>query len=231
MAHPMSFPFPQPDDDADRRNRFASVHGFDSAGPASLRERAASQPPRTSTQNFLSSHQAVSPILGRGNPTWAQRPPPTFNPGSFPGRSSSFSAAPSLQNSLSTMREDRTFPSTFEEDGESEATSDTYDERFIPTMPSRGRSYTGEITRSRSQSLATRPGPVGNSFGHPALNNWNDSGFGSNPLSIPGRIPETKSLASNRYGLFDISPRSTFDDRFLSPPLHPARLLLLQPYS
>ncbi|KAI0252730.1 PSP1 C-terminal conserved region-domain-containing protein [Lactifluus subvellereus] len=209
MTHPINFPFPQPDDDADRRNRFASAHGFDSVGPASLRERAASQPPRTSTQNFLSSHQALSPSLGRGNPPWAQRPPPTFNPGSFPGRSSSFSTtAPSLQNSLSAVREARAFASTFEDD-ESEATSDTYDERFIPTMPSRGRSYTAEITRSRSQSLATRPGPVGSTFGQPGLNSWNDSGFGSNPLSIPGRIPETKSLASNRNPV-DISNMSPF---------------------
>jgi hypothetical protein len=238
MAHPINYPFPQPDDDADRRNRFASAHGFDSAGPTSLRERAASQPPRTSTQNFLTSHQAVSPNLGRGNPHWAQRPPPTFNPGSFPGRSSSFSAtAPSLQNSLSAVREARAFASTFEDD-ESEATSDTYDERFIPTMPSRGRSYAAEITRSRSQSLATRPVPIGTTFGQHGLNTWSDSGFGSNPLSIPGRFPETKSLASNRYGLFGISPRSPFDDRFVPSPVlrgsfpcsHPADISNMSPF-
>ena len=236
MTHPINFPFPQPEDDADRRNRFASVHGFDSVGPASLRERAASQPPRTSTQNFLSSHQAVSPSLGRGNPPWAHRPPPTFNPGSFPGRSSSFSTTAPLQNSLSAMREARAFASTFEDD-ESEAMSDTYDERFIPTMPSRGRSYAAEITRSRSQSLATRPGPVGSTFGQPGLSSWNDSGFGSNPLSIPGRIPETKSLASNRYDLSCMSPWSTFDNRFLCSPVpgssycsHPADISNMSPF-
>jgi hypothetical protein len=216
MAHPINFPFPQPDDDADRRNRFASMHSIDSVGPASLRERAASQPPRTSSQNFLPSHQAVSPSLGRGNPSWAQRPPPTFNPGSFPGRSSSFSAtAPSLQNSLSAMREARAFASTFEDD-ESEAPSDTYDERFIPSMQSRGRSYAAELTRSRSQSLATRPGPVGSAIGgQPAIGSWNDSGFGTNPLNIPGRITENKPFSSNRYGYFGTSPRSSLDDRFL----------------
>jgi len=197
MAH-LSFPFPQPDDDADRRNRFASVHGFDSAGPASLRERAASQPPRTSSQNFLSSHQAVSPSLGRGNAPWTQRLPPSFNPGSFPGRSSSFSTtAPTLQTSLSTMREARAFASTFEDD-ESEAMSDTYDERFIPTAQSRGRSYAADLTRSRSQSLATRPGPVGSAYAQTGLSSWNDSGFGSNPLSIPGRLGESKQFAGNR---------------------------------
>jgi hypothetical protein len=201
MAHPVNFPFPQPEDDADRRNRFASVHGFDSAGPTSLRERAASQPPRTSSQNFLSSqsHQAVSPSLGRGNTPWAQRPPSSFNPGSFPGRSSSFSTtAPSLHPSLSAMREARTFGSTFEDD-ESEAMSDTYDERYIPASQLRGRSYVPDFTRSRSQSLATRPGPVGSAYGQPGLGSWNDSGFGSNPLSIPGRLETSKPFTGNRY--------------------------------
>jgi hypothetical protein len=219
MAHPINFPFPQPDDDADRRNRFASVNGLDSAGPASLRERAASQPPRTTSQNFLSSHQAVSPTITRGNPPWAQRPPPTFNPGSFPGRSSSFSTtAPSLQTSLSAMREARAFASTFEDD-ESEATSDTYDDRFIPSVSSRGRSYAADLTRSRSQSLATHPGTLGNTIGQSGLGGWNDSGFGSNPLSIPGRIAETKAFASNRYGHFRPSSESPVDDRFLPSPL------------
>lgn len=229
MAHPINFPFPQPEDDVDRRNRFASMHGFDSTGPTSLRERAASQPPRTSSQNFLSSHQAVSPSLGRGNPSWAQRAP-TFNPGSFPGRSSSFSAtAPSLQTSLSAMREARAFASTFEDD-ESEAPSDTYDERFIPSSMSRGRSYATELTRSRSQSLATRPGPVGSTIGQPVLGGWNDS-FGTNALNIPGRITDTKPFASNRYGYFGTSPRSSFDDRFLISPVPPDHNLRPSSYS
>ncbi|KAI0271658.1 PSP1 C-terminal conserved region-domain-containing protein [Gloeopeniophorella convolvens] len=210
MAHPVNFPYQQPDDDADRRNRFASMQGSDSTGPASLRERAASQPPRTSSQNFLSSHQAVSPSLGRSNPSWAQRIPSSLNPGSFPGRSSSFSnTAPSLQTSLSAMREARAFASTFEDD-ESEATSDTYDERFMPPMPSRGRSYAADLTRSRSQSLATtRPGPIGSSFGQPGLGSWNDSSFGSNPLSIPGRIGDAKPFSNNRHPA-DISNMSPF---------------------
>jgi len=230
MAHPMNVPFPQPDDDADRRNRFASVNGLDSAGPASLRERAASQPPRTSSQNFLSSHQTISPTLSRGNPPWAQRPPPTFNPGSFPGRSSSFSTtAPTLQTSLSAMREARAFASTFEDD-ESEATSDTYDERFLPSSM-RGRSYAADLTRSRSQSLVTRPGALGSNVGQPGHGVWNDSGFGSNPLSIPGRIAETKTFASNRYGYFGTSLKSSFDDRFLPSPISPDLNLRSSPYS
>ncbi|KAI9509858.1 PSP1 C-terminal conserved region-domain-containing protein [Russula earlei] len=238
MAHPVSFPYSQPEDDADRRNRFASAQGLDSAGPASLRERAASQPPRTSSQNFLSSHQAVSPSVGRANPPWAQRPPPSFNPGSFPGRSSSFSTtAPSLQNSLSAMREARAFASTFEDD-ESEATSDAYDDRFIHTVPSRGRSYGAELTRSRSQSLATRPGPVGSTYGQPGLAGWNDSGFGSNPLSIPGRIAETKPFATNRYGYCWYLALISFDDRFLALNLfsifsyssHPADISNMSPF-
>lgn len=231
MAHPINVPFPQPDDDVDRRNRFASVNGLDSAGPASLRERAASQPPRTSSQNFLPSHQPISPTLTRGNPPWAQRPPPTFNPGSFPGRSSSFSTtAPSLQTSLSAMREARAFASTFEDD-ESEATSDTYDERFIPSMSSRGRSYAADLTRSRSQSLVTRPGALGSNVGQPGHGVWNDSGFGSNPLSIPGRIAETKTFASNRYGYFGASLKSSFDDRFLPSRISPDLNLRSSPYS
>jgi hypothetical protein len=115
------------------------------------------------------------------------------------------------------MREARAFASTFEDD-ESEIQSDTYDERFIPSMQSRGRSYAAELTRSRSQSLATRPGPVGSTIGQPALGGWNDSGFGTNPLNIPGRITETKTFASNRYGYFGTSPKSSFDDRFLLSP-------------
>lgn len=231
MAHPINVPFPQPDDDTDRRNRFASVNGLDSAGPASLRERAASQPPRTSSQNFLSSHQTISPTLSRGNPPWAQRPPPTFNPGSFPGRSSSFSTtAPTLQTSLSAMREARAFASTFEDD-ESEATSDTYDERFIPSMSSRGRSYAADLTRSRSQSLVTRPGALGSNVGQPGHGVWNDSGFESNPLSIPGRIAETKTFASNRYGYFGTSLKASFDDRFLPSPISPDLNLRSSPYS
>ena len=230
MAHPMNVPFPQPDDDADRRNRFASVNGLDSAGPASLRERAASQPPRTSSQNFLLSHQAISPTLSRGNPPWAQRPPTTFNPGSFPGRSSSFSTTAPLQASLSAMREARAFASTFEDD-ESEATSDTYDERFIPSMTSRGRSYAADLTRSRSQSLATRPGALGSNVGQPGHAGWNDSGFGSNPLSIPGRIAETKTFASNRYGYFGTSLKSSFDDRFPPSPISPGPNLRSSSYS
>ncbi|KAI0321473.1 PSP1 C-terminal conserved region-domain-containing protein [Amylostereum chailletii] len=199
------------DDDADRRNRFASAHDSDS-GPASLRERAASQPPRSSAQPFYPS--SGSPSLGRGtNPPWAPSPqrysgfsPNGGLPGSVPTRSSSFSStAPSLQNHLNAMREARAFPSTFEDD-ESEALSDTYDDRFVsPTLPSnanaRGRSYAIDLTRSRSQSLATtsRANALAGAFST-SLGSWDESGLSSGPLGIPGRYGDIQPPSSSRYG-------------------------------
>ncbi|KAI0063245.1 PSP1-domain-containing protein [Artomyces pyxidatus] len=224
MSHSNGYQAQQADD-TDRRNRFASVQGSDS-GPASLRERAASQPPRTSSQNFLSSQQSLSPSLGRGNPPWAtstQRLPSGLNPGSYSGlppipvRSSSFSStAPTLQTSLSAMREARAFASTFEDD-ESEV-SDTYDERFVPpSMPHRGRTYAADLTRSRSQSLATnRVGGVG-VFAQPGLGNWNDSSSLSNPLNIPGRYGDIKPPGSSRYGSLGTLGRSPSNNYSSSP--------------
>ncbi|THH12853.1 hypothetical protein EW146_g7307 [Bondarzewia mesenterica] len=217
----------QQQDDADRTNRFVSVQSYES-GPASLRERAASQPPRSSAQNFVSSPQASSPGLGRtsGSPWSAQqqRFPSSLNPGSFQGlpqsvptRSSSFSAT-SLQGSLSALRESRTFASTFEDD-ESEATSDTYDERYMPpTLPARGRSYAADLTRSRSQSLATtRPGPIGSPYSS-GLGSWTESGLSSNPLNIPSaRYMDVKPPGNSRYGSFGTLGRSPSNNYSSSP--------------
>lgn len=118
------------------------------------------------------------------------------------------------------MRESR-FASTFEDD-ESEVLSDVhdpYDERFVGNntqsaigsgIPGRGRSIAADMTRSRSQSLATthRPGAIGSPF---PSNLWNDSAFtpNSNPLSIPGsRYNELKPPGSSRYGSLGALGRS-----------------------
>ncbi|TFY75677.1 hypothetical protein EWM64_g8334, partial [Hericium alpestre] len=199
----------QPPDDADRRNRFVSGHGSDS-GPQSLRERAASQPPRTSGQNFLPPQPGLSPNLGRGSSPWASQRFTGALP-TIPTRSSSFSAtAPGLQGSLSSLHEGRAFTSTFEDD-ESEALSDTYDERYVPpSLPARGRSYAADLTRSRSQSLATtsRPQPIGSPLSS-GLPPWGDSSLGSNPLSIPGsRYGEIKPPGGSRYGSLGATGRS-----------------------
>ena len=151
---------------------------------------------------------------------------PSLQPGlpsSVPTRSASFSNPSNLPPSLfsSAMRESR-FASTFEDD-ESEALSDIhdgYDDRFvggsspsaigsgIPTA--RGRSYAADLTRSRSQSLATthRPGAIGSPF---PSSLWNDSTFSSssNPLSIPGaRYNDLKPPGSSRYGSLGALGRS-----------------------
>lgn len=118
------------------------------------------------------------------------------------------------------MRDSR-FASTFEDD-EYDASSDihdSYDDRFGGNTPSaigsglppgRGRSFAADMTRSRSQSLATanRPGTIGSPF---AASLWNDSGFtsGSGPLSIPGsRYNDLKTPGGSRYGSLGALGRS-----------------------
>ena len=108
------------------------------------------------------------------------------------------------------MRETRTFPSTFEDD-ESEVLQDSYDERFLS---SRGRPYTHDPTRSRSQSLATtRPGAIGSGFARPSLaQNWPMDNF-SNPLSISsGRYGDIQALEQGRYGSYGVgrSPQNIY---------------------
>lgn len=130
---------------------------------------------------------------------------------SVPTRSSSFSNPQS--NYSSALRESH-FESTFEDD-ESEALSDTYDhhddDRYVPTS-SRGRSYAPDLTRSRSQSLATttaRPTSITSPYHQSNL--WADAS--SNPLNIPAaRYGEIKPPASSRYGSLGAMGRSPLAD-------------------
>ncbi|KAI0697182.1 PSP1 C-terminal conserved region-domain-containing protein [Cytidiella melzeri] len=224
----------QSSEDTDRTNRFLASHGTDTPTGISLRERAASQPPRTSnSQAFLASPSLQTMRTPSGGPGVWPRFSSGLNPNSpslqsglpssVPARSASFSNSSNLPPSLfsSAMRESR-FASTFEDD-ESEVLSDIhdpYDDRFVrggspsaigsgvPTA--RGRSYAVDMTRSRSQSLATthRPGPIGSPFPSKL---WNDSGFSSssNPLSIPGsRYNDLKPPGSSRYGSLGALGRS-----------------------
>lgn len=118
------------------------------------------------------------------------------------------------------MRE-RSFSSTFEDD-ELEGLSDTYDERYIPPSLSpviRGRTYNQDLSRSRSQSLATsRQGAIGSPYlGTPAMASWNES-FLSNPLNIPGaRYGEIKPPGNSRYGSLGTLGRSTTNIYSSSP--------------
>ncbi|KAH7923766.1 PSP1-domain-containing protein [Leucogyrophana mollusca] len=217
-------------DEADRRNRFLAPARPDS-GSGTHRERATSQPPHSNGQSFLSSpsqqHTIPSNLGGTASTPWStSRMQSALNPGarsgalssSVPTRSPSFSNTQS--NFSSAMRDARAFPSTIEDD-ESEALSDTYDEQYIsPTMSmSRGRSFAPDLTRSRSQSLATttRPGPIGSPFQSQGL--WSESSsLSSNPLNIPGsRYGEIKPPGSSRYGSLGTMGRSPLSNHLDSP--------------
>ncbi|KAF9817522.1 hypothetical protein IEO21_03373 [Rhodonia placenta] len=206
-------------DDADRRNRFLSDHGTDT--PNSLRERAASQPPRTTSQGFLSS--PMQPMRNPSGGVWPRlsglNPNNTSGalPQSVPTRSASFSSSPPNQQGLftSAMRDSR-FASTFEDD-ESEALSDAqdsydaYDERYVrPSFQgTRGRTYAADLTRSRSQSLATtRPGAIGSGLPHGSSALWNDSSF-TGAKNIPSsRYNELRPPGNSRYGSLGALGRS-----------------------
>lgn len=216
-------------DDTDRQNRFSSSHsGSDT--PGSLRERAASQPPR-GVSDFLSTHNTFQGSGGGGGgggsgSSWLNAPQRLSSiqtigglPQSVPTRSASFSAGnPNPQlHFASAMRETRTFPSTFEDDetDPSAEFQDSYDDRFLS---SRGRTYTHDPTRSRSQSLAaTRPGAIGSGFARPSLTpNWPMDSF-SNPLAIPNtRYNELQAPVTGRYGSYGVarSPQNIYN----SPP-------------
>ena len=220
------------DDDADRTNRFLSTHsGTDTPNNLSLRERAASQPPRTSAnQGYLTSPPPLTMRTNSGGPgVWPRfssslHPNASLQPGlpsSVPTRSSSFSNTSNAQQAFSSAMRESRFASTFEDD-ESEALSDihdpSYDERYISNtqsaigsgIPGRGRTYAGDMTRSRSQSVATttRPGAIGSPF---SSGLWNDAAFSSssNPLNIPGsRYDSLKPTGSSRYGSLGAIGRS-----------------------
>ncbi|KIK03730.1 hypothetical protein K443DRAFT_676558 [Laccaria amethystina LaAM-08-1] len=237
MAHSTSINPPHPSvdlDDDDRKSRFQTSpggtengNGSGGGGNASHRERAASQPPRSSDQAFLSSpssqHFIPSSLGGNGSPWGGSRmlSPIRGQPVSI--RSSSFSSNPQ-QNQFSSAMRGPAFPSTFEDD-ESEGFSDTYDERYVPPSLSRGRSYGQDLSRSRSQSLAvahTRPGPVGSPYtGSSAMQSWNEPYLTSNttPLNIPGGrgYGDIKPPGSSRYGSLGTIGRSPTNLQSASP--------------
>lgn len=218
-------------DDADRTNRFlSSSSGADTPNTLSLRERAASQPPRSSnSQGFLASPslQSMRTNSGGGPGAWPRfssglNPDSSLQPGlpsSVPTRSSSFSARAGAGATFSSAMRDSRFASTFEDD-ESEALSDMndpYDDRYYGTsppaaigsgIPGRGRTYAADMTRSRSQSVATTTRPGLAAFNGAAL--WNDAAFSSsNPLSIPGSgFDRLKPAGSSRYGSLGALGRS-----------------------
>ncbi|KAI0757445.1 PSP1-domain-containing protein [Daedaleopsis nitida] len=202
-------------DDADRQNRFLSSHGTETPNGLSLRERSASQPPRS--QSFVAppSQPVRNHSGGAGSEAWGR-----FSSGlnplaqSVPTRSASFSSSPLSTHSpfTSAMRDSR-FASTFEDD-ESEALSDIqdpydpydpYDERFSMNMSLRGRTYAPDLTRSRSQSLATsRPGAIGSGFPGQGFGQWD----GSSPQSIPTRYDIKTPTSGSRYGSLGALGRS-----------------------
>ncbi|PPQ84541.1 hypothetical protein CVT25_007611 [Psilocybe cyanescens] len=209
------------DGDEDRRSRFQGTATGTENGAAPLRERAASQPPRSSDTSFVSSPPTQHFVPSNVGGPWSNNNSSNSSANSrmlspnrgqpIPIRSSSFSAHP--QNHFSSTMRDRAFPSTFEDD-ESEALSDTYDERYVPPSLARGRNYNQDISRSRSQSLATgRPGPVGSPYtGSSAMQSWNESYLShTNPLNIPSggqRYGEIKPPGQSRYGSLGTMGRS-----------------------
>ncbi|TFK47963.1 PSP1-domain-containing protein [Heliocybe sulcata] len=217
-------------DDADRTNRFLSLN-HEHSPSINQRERAASQPPRTGNPNLFSSLYRQTSFGGQpwspsGNTQ--QRFSSGLSPGSLPGlpssvptRSSSFSSSPSTATLSSMMREQYRgrFPSTFEDD-ESEALSDTYDERFVPqSIPSRGRTYAPDISRSRSQSLATtRPTPIGSPYEPSGLGpNWQESSY-PNAQNITGsRYGDIRPPGSSRYGSLGPSSKASNHIHSFSP--------------
>ena len=206
-------------EDDDRRSRFQNnTSGNENGSSASLRDRASSQPPGTSdNSHFFSSPTSQYYIPSSvGGPWTNSRLLSSNRVQPVPIRSSSLSA--NSQGQFSSAVRERVFPSTFEDD-ESEV-SDTYDERYVPSSLSRGRTYAQDPSRSRSQSLATsRPGLVPSTYtGSSAMQNWNDS-F-TNPLSIPGgqqRYGEIKPPGSSRYGSLGTLARSPTNIHSSSP--------------
>ncbi|KAL4069145.1 PSP1 C-terminal conserved region-domain-containing protein [Scleroderma yunnanense] len=212
-------PYP---DESDRRNRFLAP---DQAS-RTLRERAASQPPHSNSQGFLSSpsqqHTIPSSLGGSTSSSpWSLRMHSfsTTNrtgvgglPSSVPTRSSSFS---NQQTTFpSTLRGSR-FASTFEDD----EPEDIYDDRFIqPSTPvARGRPFASDLTRSRSQSLATttRPGPIASPFQSQNLGWPEATSIHSNPLNIPSsRYGDIKPPGSSRYGSLGTIGRSPLSNHY-----------------
>jgi hypothetical protein len=169
----------------DRTNRFLSPLGD---GHMSVRERAASQPPRAS-----GSPATPTPVPSPYTPrTPSGLNPHPVMPQSVPTRSTSFSGggyggggnAPTVQRGFASTYEDDEF------DG-----YDGYDE-------GRGRPAGAlDITRSRSQSLVpTRPGPIGSPF---RTSIWEAQGSTASSYADPGPAryaSELRPPAASRYG-------------------------------
>jgi len=208
-----TYEFYDDDDDYDhRRSRFNEMGSEN--GSAALRERATSQPPRATGDTHPSllpspppQHHLPSSLggpwstsrnslnHGRGQPTQI--------------RSSSYTSQP-LSNFGSAMR-DRPFPSTFEDD-ESEALSDTYDDRFLPPS-NRGRPILNhDSSKSRSQSLAPKQGPIGSIpllDTTTAMQSWNESYLSSTAVRPSGTSrhgPLGINIAVGRPDVSNISP-------------------------
>ena len=206
-------------DDSDRTNRFLASHGADTPNSLSLRERAASQPPQSSSQAFLASSPSAQQSIMRTNSSSTSAWPrvssglnPNHAQGSYPSsvpiRSASFSSnhVSTPQSMFSSAMRERSFASTFEDD-ESEAFSDNqdpYDDRYSPS-DMRGRTFASDISRSRSQSIATTTRPGMPSMA-PGGGLWGDSP--TNSLNIPGRYGELKPPGSSRYGSLGALGRS-----------------------
>ncbi|KLO17614.1 PSP1-domain-containing protein [Schizopora paradoxa] len=186
---------------ANRNNRFA--------GSGAVTPRSASQPPKTSNgdgdgslNDALSMASPAMQIYGvaasnsNSRETASQEVHPSAERGSY--NPSSFASA---------MRESRSFSSTFEDD-ESEADLDETQQQFMNssfTIP-RGRNYQVDVTRSRSQSLATmsRPAPIGSPLATHSNNDWSQH---SSAMSIPSRYNANNEPGS-RYGSLGTMGRS-----------------------
>ncbi|KAF6742893.1 PSP1 C-terminal conserved region-domain-containing protein [Ephemerocybe angulata] len=216
-------------DEDDRNNRFQPSSVTDTTGRTSLRDRAASQPPRSSEQGYLSSpgsqHFVPSSLGGSGSPWSGSRLVSSNGRGQpMPIRSSSLTSQ--NQNQFGSVMRERAFPSTLEDD-EPEDYDEVYDEHFVPPSLSRGRSYGQEFSRSRSQSLAnTRPGPVGSPYlGGSAMQSFNESYLSSNnvqsnPLNISsgGRgYDNLQPSGTSRYGSLGTLARSPSNNFSSSP--------------
>ncbi|KIO01155.1 hypothetical protein M404DRAFT_736569 [Pisolithus tinctorius Marx 270] len=133
-------------------------------------------------------------------------------PSSVPIRSASFSN-PQFP---STLRGSSRFSSTFEDDEDLE--EDTYDNpgpyAQSSTPVPRGRPFpsSADLTRSRSQSLATTTRPISSPFQSSTQQHfWSSSPTSespSNPLNIPSRYADIKPPGSSRYGSLGTIARS-----------------------
>ena len=217
-------------EDGDRKSRFHNTTTNENgspSSPSSHRDRASSQPPGTSDNPpFVSSPTSQYYFPSNvGGPWTNSRMLSSSRVQPVPIRSSSLST--NSQGQFSFAMRERLFPSTFEDD-ESEALSDTYDERYVPQSLGRGRTYAQDPSRSRSQSLATsRPGLVGSPYTGSAMQSWNDSFINnSNPLNIPGGqqqqqhqgYGEIKPPGSSRYGSLGTVTRSSTNIHSSSSP-------------